>query len=367
MEYYYDHRERAWIEELEEEFEYITWNYRIELVAPNIEISLNSSPLGIWNPETRTITLSKHLIENHHWDITREIFKHEVAHQIVHEYFRVDDNHGEIFKKACEMIAVEKWAQKAHIDLMHSIPHWKDQKLSDEEERIHKKVEKLLALSNSSNEHEAILAMKMVKDLLKKHNFNIAKKVSNDDYVRLLITHNKKRTDPCIWAIVNILKSHYFVRSIQVNIYNPTKLESYKAIELAGTKNNVLMAEYVYWFLYRKINELWKEFAKLNKKKGTIAKNNYLRGLLMGFSEKLKLSDQNKSSDENKAENELMVIANHSLDMYYQKKYPRMVTIGKSKRYVDSESLQAGISHGKNISIAQPISKSQNTGLFLPS
>jgi len=165
---------RAWTDRLYTEYENILFHYRIRLNTPLIRISELTATWGQWAQLTRTITLSHRLIERHSWDVVVEILKHEMAHQLVDERLGGDDLHGPVFRKACNMLGVADWAAKASGELPQEIPSWRNLAVTPEEERLLKRVEKLLSLAASTNEHEATLAMQRVRELYARHNLAFA-------------------------------------------------------------------------------------------------------------------------------------------------------------------------------------------------
>ena len=75
--------QRAWVSELYSEHESICWSYKIDLPRPIIEVSNSKSEWGSWDVDSRTMRVSAFLIKRHPWDVTLNVFKHEMAHQIV--------------------------------------------------------------------------------------------------------------------------------------------------------------------------------------------------------------------------------------------------------------------------------------------
>ena len=63
----------------------------------------------------------------------------------------------------CRRLGVATWASSASCDLPPEIPDWHQRVLTSEEERLLNRAEKLLALAESSNEHEAALAVERVR------------------------------------------------------------------------------------------------------------------------------------------------------------------------------------------------------------
>ena len=79
---------RAWVSELYFEHETICWQYRVDLPKPFIEITNSKSEWGAWSAGSRALRISGVLILEYSWEITLNVFKHEMAHQIVSEVLR---------------------------------------------------------------------------------------------------------------------------------------------------------------------------------------------------------------------------------------------------------------------------------------
>ena len=61
------------------------------------------------------------------------------------------------------------------------------------------------------------------------------------------------------------------IKVIYSSTYNARKLKIEKTLELSGSRANVELAEYVYWFLYNNIHLLWKNYSLSLKKKKYLA------------------------------------------------------------------------------------------------
>src|SRR5438046_2789047 len=113
--------ESTWIQQLYEEHRQICFLYRLKLKTPVIRLADWQGKWGEWDPLTRTITLSTLLIRQFRWDTVLEIFKHELAHQIVTELDGEDEIHGPYFQRACKRLAVAAWARRAETELTISL------------------------------------------------------------------------------------------------------------------------------------------------------------------------------------------------------------------------------------------------------
>jgi hypothetical protein len=307
---------RLWILQLYREFDAVCYHYKIKLKPPVIVLNESREKLGTWDQRLNQISISASLIEDYRWSVVVEILKHEIAHQIVSEEYGSADNHGPDFLRACRRIGVESWAQSARVDMYGELSFWKDQTPTDEQSRLRRRTEKLLALATSSNEHEALLAMKKVREIYESYNLDQIAMQRQDDFVSLVINHQKKKTSAHQSMIASILTRHFFSRIIFASEYSAQRNESFKTMEIMGTRENVLMAEYVYWFLINNLKVLWSNFQKAGSAQGTVSKNNFYMGVLVGFSEQLSLQSPSPTGTipiQPSTRNELMKIADAAL------------------------------------------------------
>ena len=354
---------RAWTEQIYKEYDNILYWHRVSLRPPVIRIKTLSGKWGMWDPNTRTITISRALIEKHPWDIVIEILKHEMAHQMVTEHFSDRDVHGQDFRKACEKLGVADWAAQASGDLPEKIPSWREKAYSHEEERLLKKVEKLLALATSNNEHEALAAMKRVQEIYSKHHLKRLAERITSKLVYSTLCRKRKRIETAESMIFSILAEHFLVRVIYGNLFDPADLSEYRMVELLGTRENVLMAEYVHGFLWNKIHSLWNDYKKSSGRSGR-SKNSYLMGVLSGFREKLATHQKDVWSSSGIEKKECMALVARGdveLNRFVDSRHPRLSGRywGAGRR--DASSFSAGKEDGKKITLHRGITQREET------
>ncbi len=358
---------RLWTEELYREYDHILFLYRLrQLKAPLIMIADVASVWGRWHPVTRTITISAALIAKYRWDVVLEILKHEIAHQVVSEVFGGDHTHGPSFQRACALLGVPAWAAQASGALPTEIPSWRDRRLSDDEERLLRRAEKLLSLAGSTNEHEAVLAMERVREIYERHNLERLKARRGAAMVHLLLTRGKKRIDTAESMISSILVEHFFVKVIFSDSYDAATQSRHKVLEVMGADENVLMAEYVYHFLYRQVHALWADYRKRSGK-GVAAKSSFITGVLAGFREKLRrhaAAGPGLAKDEKAA---LVALTGKELDDFVALRHPRLTSrnVGRGRR--DPDTYHAGHSQGERLTLNKPVAQpAGKRGLALP-
>jgi predicted SprT family Zn-dependent metalloprotease len=369
-----DMKERAWLLQLVQEFKEIVQYYGVALPQPFIKINDSQTEFGSWNPYARTLSMSRHLIENHGWDVVLEIFKHELAHLWVSERGRSlpDEPHGPAFQEACRRLGVAPWARQAIVEIDPATARSQHRHLSEERERQVRRIEKLLALARSCNPNEAALAMERARALSVE--YQIERQNEGRSYTYILINHQKKVMPAHQSAIASLLCSHFYVDCVSRSQYDAGSRESYKILEILGTVENVAIAEYVYWYLWRELPYLWKTYAATQGKTRASQRSFYL-GVLNGFHDKL---DREKRSAEMIGEagdsglialdKGLERILRSELRGFVAERFPRLNRNGSSRSGLEAEAYRSGVARGRNLELKQGLSEAKNEGpLFLSS
>ena len=366
---------RLWTEELYREYDNLLFQFRLKLAPPLIIVADLAGVWGRWHAVTRAITINAALIERYSWDVVLEVLKHEVAHQIVSEVMGGDHTHGDAFKRAAAKLGLSEWATRAAGDLPDEIPNWKDRALSADEEKLLRRAEKLLALATSTNEHEALLAMRHVRVLYERHNLERLDARRAARMVHLLIGRGKKRMDAAEQMIGSILVEHFFVKVIFSDTYDARTGERHKVLEVMGAEENVLMAEYVHHFLYRETTALWAAFKRTHGK-SEAAKASYMRGVLAGFRDKLARDRKTGFSGETppttpdaplaQSRDALVALGAKELDQFVATRHPRLVSRSVGRSNFDRSSFAAGQVAGEKLNLRKAVSENQgNRGRFL--
>jgi hypothetical protein len=353
--------EEAWVHELRRAHEDICWRYGVNLRTPMIEITSAVKKWGEWDPGVRTIKISGNLIREHSWDVTLNVFKHEMAHQIVTERFGAVDGHGPVFKQACAMIGVPDPFTKSSGDIPGILEEIDAREAATENTRMLEKVRKLLSLAGSPNENEALLAMQKANQLIEKYNIERIEQNRTAGYAYAIINHKKKRIENYQRRICSILQEHFFVDVIYSNLYDPISGETHRTIELLGTTENVQIADYLYHFLMNQMERLWKSYQR--KKTKTVPKNkrSYRLGVLKGFHDKLdkqaaERKNQYKPNDGNGQTISALVLAEDlALKEFTRMRFPRLKTIRHAGPRIDRDTFHAGVDDGKRLNLHKAI------------
>jgi hypothetical protein len=303
------------------------------------------------------------------------VLKHEMAHQICSEIFRIPNaGHGEIYNRACDMMGLDPRFRTSSGDLPEGV---RDRGTPDEvtleSRRFVEKVRKLLALAQSDNEHEANLAMEKAGELMDKYNLRQIARDNREGYGNIIINRGKKRLERYQRKIATILRDFFYVYVVFSRQYDPELDTEHRVIDVMGRTENVEVAEFVYYFLENKIMSLWNENRKKLNGRGLRARNSYFSGLLQGFYDKLKKQNQalqescgSHAASHTDTTSVMVVGSDGGLRHYVKLRYPRLSTYSGSRVKIDIDIYARGIQDGKEIVIYRGVhSRNSNTGYAL--
>ncbi len=351
---------KFWLHQLILEFESICENYDVELHPPVFEISQSRKKLGEWNPATRSISLSQHLILNYPWSTTLHVLKHEMAHQLCSVHFRSEDRpHGEDFKRACEILGLPVEYRAAQADLQRVVDvESRGNREVSKGRRIQQKVVKLLALSESGNEHEAALALEKAQDLVRKYHLDADSTGDQANLSFVVIDKKRKRLASFQKSICMILSEFFLVRVVISERYDPLVNDTFKVIELLGSREKLVIAEYCYFYLENQLELLW-EANKIRFRHGNkrTQRNSYYLGVLHGFYSHLGLDREKKPEGRVSPEKkELVQLSETLLNEYVHMRFPRLSKTSRRKMKVKRDVYEDGLKSGKEMTFAQGLS-----------
>lgn len=367
--------------ELQAEYLQILKSRKLKLPEARVELFDSTSKWGDYDSFLNVIRLSKNLVFKFSWAQVLNVLKHEIAHQIVafecKSKLSQIDPHGEEFQHACSRLALPKAFRSSRLEEVSL-----NQNLSEPSELatekltrsdIVEKAKKLLALAQSSNEHEAQLAAKKVQELFLKYNLEQAS-LDNTQYCHLILSLNKTRLSVFEKKLISVLCEFYFVQIVVVQEFNIQLQKRTWALEFLGLAENIKMAEYVYYFLLEKCQSLACSIE-------TFHKESFKLGLLEGFSEKLRSENsfttgsskafadqaQTKSSvsetqnSVSVVEKKLLFQAQAELQSYVENYFPHLRRLKNSARKLTRDGFNSGIEHGKKITVNKPLTDKRNS------
>ena len=356
---------RKWLYQLQAEFKLICSWYKISLAVPAFRLIESRRTLGLWNPETRTVSISSILIHEYSWDTVINVLKHEMAHQYVHEFLKrgMEQPHGPAFLDSCEKLGVLYPFNTASGDTPKIFLDTKQHGSDTEYNNKLNKVRKMLSLAGSANKYEAAAAMSKANSFICKYNLERLDKVEPAQYSYEIKNTGKKRLNIIKRRVASLLMDYFYVDVVYSELFNAEKAELHKTIELLGSIENVSFASHVYDFLMQRIEFLWKNYRKVSRAPGKLRKT-YILGLLQGFREKLEKDEKKQSvSVRLSAEignyrtiSSLVIAKDPGLPGFIAKRFPRLrkVQYGAPGIYC-SNTYSAGKAEGGKIIIHKAV------------
>jgi hypothetical protein len=353
---------RLWNRQFLSEFSVICFQYRLLLDPPVFAITESNTQFGSWRPGTREVRMSSKLIKNYPWDVTLQVLKHEIAHQMCSEIFHdPSGGHGENFIRACGILGLPDRFCHPRGDFSEKMERLESNESGLEANRkIIEKIRKLLALAESSNEHESALAVEKAGRLLKRHNIEQLYEDKQKNYVYAIINSKKKRIEEYQRRIIAVLTKFFYVKALCSSLYDPLRDETHKTFEIFGRKENVEIAEYCYHFLEQKLSSLWRQNRCKFIGNSRIEKNSYYLGLLQGLTEKLLEQDRvgnalNSSFSDYSTSSELVVADDIGLNRFIHSRYPRLSKRTKTGAKIYRKTYNDGVMKGRTIVIHRGI------------
>ncbi len=373
--------QQAWLEQLIVEFKDVCWRYKVQLRTPIFELSATKQQLGCWLAEQRILRMSQHFIASSSWDTVLMVLKHEMAHQVCSEYFGLQHaGHGQDFQKACQLLGVPYPYNRATGDLPDVLAEPSANEQTEQGRKVIRRVDKLLALAGSENEHEASLAMQRATELLHRHNLAMSVLAERSSCVRLMIQTGKKQIPSWRKNVCRILRDYFFVEVVFSSLYDAQHQDVYKTIELLGRAENVPIAEHCYYFLEQQLESLWQKNRHRFQGNTRTAKNSYYLGLLQGFSQKLaeqsaeavkaaqalQRNQEGNSRQENmqgeKITGQLIMSSDNELQDFVGFHFPRLRTTRRSAVQINRDSYEDAVAAGKNIVLHQSLTEKKQGG-----
>jgi len=301
------------------------------LRSPAFQLVDSENRLGAWHLATRTITLSRSLVHTQPWGVVVEVLRHEVAHQYAHEVLgAVDESaHGEAFRQTCKRFGID--------DAAVGMPE-----ASHAEGRLHRRVEKLLALASSDNRNEAESAAAEARRMMLVHNLS----TPPSGYTFRHVGTPTARV-PQYWRqLASLLGKHFFVEVIWVPVYVVSRDNYATVLELCGTPGNVEMAAWVHDWLLSTAGRLWEEEGGGSG----AARARFFAGVMRGFYERLEAS-QKKTTEEG-----LVWMGDPEVRKFLGRRHVATRTINYAVRS-GNEEFAAGREKGRDLVLNRPVTQ----------
>ncbi len=353
----------SWLCQLTREYNDICFQFGVRLKPPILTISMHTKQLGSWAAADRTLSLSHFLISTHPWNLTLQVLKHEIAHQICSEiYGQEDAGHGPMFRQACTRIGLDAPFHRASADLAEGIAtQAAGSETTEHGRQIIEKVRKLMALSDSDNEHEAALAMQRAGEILSRYRLTLDALAEEEGLVHRTINTGQQTLPVHRKSICSLLETCFAVRVICASLYAPQARVSFKTIELLGREEQVAIAEHCYHFLENRLQTLWEKNRRSFGGNGRIAKKSYYLGLLAGFRETLKRSRATQAAQGGQGGQPAPAAGlptlreTQRLDDFVAIHYPRLRRMRRQGTTMYRDAYQEAVTTGRALTLHQPM------------
>lgn len=337
------------VRRLAAEWEDLNWQLFHDRLRPvQLRLTDTRSRLGEWCAAERTIGLSRHAVLELPWVEVVEVLKHEMAHQFVDEILGGEDRpHGPRFVRACEVRGIDPAATGG-------APASGREK---QEDRVISRVRKLLALAESSNQHEAELAASTAQRLILKFNLDLQSRPDSDPeaYHHAYVGVPTGRVQAHDRMLAALLIEHFFVRGVWISTYVPQSDKTGSVLEICGRRENLQMAEFVHDFVSRTAERLWKEHKKARGLRSNRDRRAFLSGAIAGFSAKLR----EKRADARREG--LVWVGDAGVEDYVHRRHPRLRSV-RSSAQEHREAYADGKSAGRSIVLSRPMTSSNDDG-----
>ncbi len=326
--------------------------FRFELMRPAFMLVDSRSRLGRWHGGLRVIELARSLLLEQGWGVLTEVLKHEMAHQYVDEVLGQPDDamHGSVFRRVCEERGIDASAA--------GVPDTENTHAVDQ--HLLERIAKLLALAESSNEHEAQAAMSAAQRLMLKYNIDLAISGRQPEHRFRHLGTPTGRVNEAQRILAGILGDHFFVQTIWVPVWQPLLGKRGSVLEICGSQANLELADYVHAFLNLTAERLFRDFRSTATGRGA-KRLTFIAGVMAGFRDRLE-----RERKKSKAEG-LVWVGDPALEGFFRKRHPRI----RWTRYAvghGSEAYARGREAGAKIVLHRGISASAsaNTPRLLP-
>lgn len=311
------------------------FSYPIRIVIYN-----HRAMLGYFDPNFYELGFHECLMQSSLSQL-KNVIRHEIAHYIVFiENGERDSPHGHTFKEFCKKAG---WGEEVY--RATSCLDGGEDLSCFLEKSILRKVQKLMALAESSSPNESEQAMIKSRQLLLKHNIEL-QEVQAEEKIVLKRVLKQKREDAKMRSIAKIL-STFFIHVIF------RKGKDFTCLEILGDLVNVEIGEYVAIYLEKELDSLWEKAQRNTSLKGLIAKNSFFLGVAKGYCNKIEALKKEYPADTEKA----LVLMEKKLFDAKNMVYPRLFSSKSHFRYCEA-SANLGERAGKSLQIHPAVEKS---------
>lgn len=342
------------LREIADAWNTINWSlFRSAMRPPVFRLSDATAVYGMWRRDERVIEIAREHAFARAWTHTLETLKHEAAHQFVDEVLGGDSApHGPLFREVCEQRGIDGRATEPA-----SVPPPDATSEPTPQQRVIARVQKLLALAESSNPHEAELAAATAQRIMLKHNIDAARDAASTGSPcgHTWLGAPSGRVQRHQLALSGLLAEHFFVEAIWIGVYRPQEGTRAQILEVCGRPENLAMAEYVHDFVLKTVERLWREHKRARGLTSDRDRRSFLAGAVNGLSAKLRAQREVAVGEG------LVWAGDAAMRRYFRRRHPK-VSSTSSRASGDRSAYADGKSVGQTIVLSRPVERGGGGG-----
>ena len=319
---------------------------------PLFRLAGTSSRWGSWDGARKEISISRRLALDYPWDSVREVLHHEMAHQLADGISGggTESAHGPTFREACRLLRANPCASGTYLPLKE---RYAGERLSDDD-RILLKIRKLMALSKSRNRHEAEAAMIKAYELMARYNIDLITRDRSREFVSIFVGQPALRHTRDTYHLSSRLVDFYFGQGIWVSAWVADKEKMGRVLEITGTPENIVSAEYVHDFVKNHIDVQWRRYNR-GKRLTRHRKTDFATGIIEGFRTRLDCRPTAENGD--RAPGQIVKIEDPRLAAHVRHRYPHTRTSRSVVSHQDEQVLEDGREIGRRMVISRGLTE----------
>lgn len=277
--------------------------------------------LGAFIPLNQVIILSEELLD-YPVSVVKNIFIHECAHAVDYLFNPHLTGHSAFFREICEKLGIEKGFEKAAVknDLTSKV-------------RAREKLDKLMAMSSSSFENEAMIALKKARELIEKA--ALTEEDTDEEKIYSVEVYEKKRICSYVTYISHIVGENIGVFFVKDHRDESVVLTAYGSVEQCES------TLYLFDYLMSALDE---EVKRLRKQGKNISKDSFMIGAYEAIRKKTKEQECMAlvKSIQNETERKARRLAFKDTTLY----------TSRSNVRIDPTSFSSGSSFGRDLDLS---------------
>lgn len=327
------------------------------LRKPLFGLSDTRTRFGTWSGVRREIRISRRLAFEHSWEAVRAVLRHEMAHQYAEQVLGVAPSdeapHGPAFQRACAVLRADPAASGRFPPLAGRPP----EAAHTAADRILERVQKLMALADSRNRHEAEAAMAKAHELIARYNVDLCAHRPERRFVSAFAGRPALRHNRDAYHLAHLLQAFYFIEGLWIPAYVVAKGRMGRVLEISGTRENVDIALYVHACVRRYIDTEWGGYNP-DRRLNHYRRIDFAVGVIEGFQAKLK--ERLQADDGPTAA--LVKSGDPLLKGYMTQRHPYTRRFSRAGAQQDADVLRDGMRSGRRLVIARGIEEKGGPG-----